>query len=196
MWYMAVCAERRATLLFEIGQISEETLGDKPRAVESYKQILEINAKDGEAARRLEALYDELGRPDERSAILESLIEQGATNPQLVDDLLDYSSSTEAMGKNVGDDLAEGKPTLPLIHAMQHASVADRDLLSGAIRSGGLDKINEVMAIIKSTDSLDYTSQRATAEAEKAKTALFALPASVYKEAMITLADFSVQRAY
>jgi len=115
---------------------------------------------------------------------------------QLVDDLLDYSSSTEAMGKNVGDDLAEGKPTLPLIHAMQHASVADRDLLSAAIRSGGLDKINEVMAIIKSTDSLAYTSQRAAAEAEKAKAALSALPASVYKEAMITLADFSVQRVY
>ena len=115
---------------------------------------------------------------------------------QLVDDLLDYSSSSEAMGKNVGDDLAEGKPTLPLIHAMQHATPADRDLLAEAIRSGGLDKINEVMAIIESTDSLAYTSQRASAEAEKAKLALSVLPGSVYKDAMITLADFSVLRAY
>ena len=115
---------------------------------------------------------------------------------QLVDDLLDYSSSSEALGKNVGDDLAEGKPTLPLIHAMQHASPKDQKLLREAIRSGGLDKINEVIAIIESTESLAYTSQRAFTEAEKAKEALSSLPHSVYKDAMITLADFSVQRAY
>ncbi|MFW2438085.1 MAG: octaprenyl diphosphate synthase [Arenicellales bacterium] len=115
---------------------------------------------------------------------------------QLVDDLLDYSSNTEALGKNVGDDLAEGKPTLPLIHAMQHAAAADRDLLSAAIQSGGLEKINEVIAIIESTGSLAYTSQRASAEAEKAKLALSPLPQSAYKDAMMILADFSVQRAY
>jgi len=115
---------------------------------------------------------------------------------QLVDDLLDYSSSAEALGKNVGDDLAEGKPTLPIIHAMQHATSAERDLLSEAIRSGGLNKINEVIAIIESTGSLAYTSQRASAEAEKAKQALSPLPQSAYKEAMMVLADFSVQRVY
>lgn len=115
---------------------------------------------------------------------------------QLVDDLLDYSSSSEALGKNVGDDLSEGKPTLPLIHAMQHAGEKDKKTLSEAIRSGGLDKIDEVIAIIESTDSLAYTSRRASAEAEKAKQALSLLPNSVYKDAMMTLADFSVQRAY
>jgi octaprenyl-diphosphate synthase len=115
---------------------------------------------------------------------------------QLVDDLLDYSSSSETLGKNVGDDLAEGKPTLPLIHAMQHAGEADRTLLSEAIRSGGIEKIDEVLAIIESTGSLAYTSQRATAEAEKARNALSVLPNSAYKDAMLTLADFSVQRAY
>jgi len=115
---------------------------------------------------------------------------------QLVDDLLDYSSSSEALGKNVGDDLSEGKPTLPLIHAMQYAASSDRDLLSAAIRSGGLEKINEVIAIIESTGSLAYTSQRASAEAEKAKQALSPLPQSAYKDAMMILADFSVQRAY
>jgi len=115
---------------------------------------------------------------------------------QLVDDLLDYSSSSEALGKNVGDDLAEGKPTLPIIHAMQHATSTERDLLSEAIRSGGLDKINEVIAIIESTGSLAYTSQRASAEAEKAKQALSPLPQSAYKDALMILADFSVQRVY
>ena len=174
-------------------------------------QLLNINEPDIS-----EQQYDEVIRA--KTAILfeaaarigavisdqDEIIEQSLANYgqhlgvafQLVDDLLDYSSSSEAMGKNVGDDLAEGKPTLPLIHAMQHASAADRDLLSTAIQSGGLDKINQVMAIIESTDSLSYTSQRASAEAEKAKQALTVLPDSVYKEAMITLADFSVLRAY
>ncbi len=115
---------------------------------------------------------------------------------QLVDDLLDYSSSSEALGKNVGDDLAEGKPTLPLIHAMQHAGTAERELLSEAIRTGGRDKINEVIAIIESTGSLAYTSDRASTEAEKAKKALAPLPQSAYKDAMMVLADFSVQRVY
>ncbi len=115
---------------------------------------------------------------------------------QLVDDLLDYSSSSEALGKNIGDDLAEGKPTLPLIHAMQHAAASDRDLLSTAIRSGGLEKISEVIAIIESAGSLAYTSQRASAEAEKAKQALAPLPPSSYNDAMMILADFSVQRVY
>ena len=115
---------------------------------------------------------------------------------QLVDDLLDYSSSSETLGKNVGDDLAEGKPTLPLIHAMQYADAADRTLLSEAIRSGGIEKIDEVLAIIESTGSLEYTSQRATVEAEKARSALSVLPESAYKDAMLTLADFSVQRVY
>jgi octaprenyl-diphosphate synthase len=162
---------------------------------ENYDAV--IRAKTAilfEAAARIGGVIAE--QNDEVEQALASYGQHLGVAFQLVDDLLDYSSSSEAMGKNVGDDLAEGKPTLPLIHAMQHATAADRDLLREAIRSGGLDKINEVMAIIESTGSLAYTSLRASAEAEKAKDAISVLPKSAYKEAMITLADFSVQRAY
>jgi octaprenyl-diphosphate synthase len=147
-----------------------------------------------EAAARIGGVISEQSRTVEQS--LASYGQHLGVAFQLVDDLLDYSSSSEALGKNVGDDLAEGKPTLPLIHAMQHATVKDKKTLSEAIRSGGLDKIDEVIAIIESTKSLTYTSQRASAEAEKAKQAISVLPNSVYKDAMVTLADFSVQRAY
>ena len=115
---------------------------------------------------------------------------------QLVDDLLDYSSSSETLGKNIGDDLAEGKPTLPLIHAIRHGSASDSEMIREAIRTGGLDRIDDVIAVIESTDSLTYTAQCASAEAELAKQALAPLPDSDYKDAMLTLADFSVQRAY
>ena len=115
---------------------------------------------------------------------------------QLVDDLLDYSSSSETLGKNIGDDLAVGKPTLPLIHAIRHGSASDSEMIREAIRTGGLDRIDDVIAVIESTDSLTYTAQRASAEAELAKQALAPLPDSEYKDAMLTLADFSVQRAY
>ena len=147
-----------------------------------------------EAAARIGAVIS-----DQDSGIEQALASYGqhlGVAFQLVDDLLDYSSSSETLGKNVGDDLAEGKPTLPLIHAMQYADAADRTLLSEAIRSGGIEKIDEVLAIIESTGSLAYTSQRATVEAEKARSALSVLPESAYKDAMLTLADFSVQRAY
>ncbi|MCK5360637.1 MAG: octaprenyl diphosphate synthase [Gammaproteobacteria bacterium] len=162
---------------------------------ESYDAV--IRAKTAilfEAAARIGGIIAE--QNDEIEQALASYGQHLGVAFQLVDDLLDYSSSSEAMGKNVGDDLAEGKPTLPLIHAMQHATPDERDLLSAAIRSGGLDKLNEVMAIMESTASLAYTSQRASAEADKAKQALSVLPDSIYKDAMITLADFSVQRAY
>ncbi len=147
-----------------------------------------------EAAARIGGVISEQSQAVEQS--LASYGQHLGVAFQLVDDLLDYSSSSEALGKNVGDDLAEGKPTLPLIHAMQHATVKDKKTLSEAIRSGGLDKIDEVIAIIESTKSLAYTSQRASAEAEKAKQAISILPNSVYKDAMVALADFSVQRAY
>ena len=147
-----------------------------------------------EAAARIGGVISEQSQAVEQS--LASYGQHLGVAFQLVDDLLDYSSTSEALGKNVGDDLAEGKPTLPLIHAMQHATVKDKKTLREAIRSGGLDKIDEVIAIIESTKSLAYTSQRASAEAEKAKQAISILPNSVYKDAMMTLADFSVQRAY
>jgi octaprenyl-diphosphate synthase len=113
---------------------------------------------------------------------------------QLIDDALDYGRHNPALGKNVGDDLAEGKPTLPLIHALRHGSAAQVALIRGAIKEGGLGKIEEVIGAIESTGSIAYTARRADEEAAQAMQALDAVPDSPCKQALYDLARFSVHR--
>jgi octaprenyl-diphosphate synthase len=113
---------------------------------------------------------------------------------QLIDDALDYKSTQEELGKNLGDDLAEGKPTLPLIYSIQQASKSEVKIIKNAIKDGNRDAFNEVYAIVKSTNAITYTEKRAGEEAQKAIDALTPLPDSEFKEAMIMLANFSVQR--
>lgn len=115
---------------------------------------------------------------------------------QLVDDVLDYSATADEMGKNVGDDLAEGKPTLPLIRAMRQGSAQQSKLIRKAIKEGGRDNIDQVMAAIESTDAIAYTARKAREEADLAIECLQALAPSVYADALKTLADFSVSRTY
>ena len=113
---------------------------------------------------------------------------------QLIDDALDYSASADELGKNLGDDLAEGKETLPLIHAMRNGSEAERALIRKAILDGGLDQMHEIQAIIHSTGALDYTERKAREAANKAIAVLSDIPDSEYREALVSLAAFSVQR--
>lgn len=113
---------------------------------------------------------------------------------QLVDDALDYDSSNDEIGKNIGDDLAEGKPTLPLIQAMKQTSEENRARLADIIENGGLDQIDYVMRIIGESGAIAYTQQLARAEAELAKKALAGLPDTAYRQALADLADFSVAR--
>ncbi|WP_280548390.1 MULTISPECIES: octaprenyl diphosphate synthase [unclassified Halomonas] len=113
---------------------------------------------------------------------------------QLIDDLLDYQGDAEAMGKNVGDDLAEGKPTLPLIKAMVAGTPAQRDLVRQAIREGGLEHLDEVLAIVRDTGALDYTRARAEEMADKALAQLDALPESPFRDSMAQLARLAVDR--
>ncbi|MCK5696841.1 MAG: polyprenyl synthetase family protein [Gammaproteobacteria bacterium] len=115
---------------------------------------------------------------------------------QLIDDVLDYSANSEEMGKNVGDDLAEGKPTLPLIYAMAHGSDTQAHLIKNAIEQGGLDEIEAITQAIETTGALDYTRNIAKQEAQQAITQLAYIPDSEYKEAMITLANFSIERSF
>jgi octaprenyl-diphosphate synthase len=115
---------------------------------------------------------------------------------QLVDDVLDYSSSSETIGKNIGDDLAEGKPTLPLIRAMSMGDKAHAETIREAILNGGRDNIQEVMKAIESTDAIEYTAHRARQEADLALSMLQNIPESEYKDALVNLAEFSVNRAF
>lgn len=113
---------------------------------------------------------------------------------QLVDDALDYNSSNDDIGKNIGDDLAEGKPTLPLIQAMKSADASQRKRLREVIENGGLEEIEFVMEMIHSSHAIQYTEQLAQTEANLAKTALESIPASPYRDALASLANFAVAR--
>lgn len=115
---------------------------------------------------------------------------------QLVDDALDYSATSAALGKNIGDDLAEGKPTLPLIHALKHGNAEQRTLIRSAIENGGIEQLALITAAIESTGGLKYTARRAREEADLAKNALAAFADSPYKQALSELADFAVARTH
>ena len=113
---------------------------------------------------------------------------------QLVDDALDYNSSNQDIGKNIGDDLAEGKPTLPLIQAIKKSDDETAKTLRHVIETGGLEQIDLVMQAIEASGAITYTLEMALQEAEQAKEALSIFPESPYREALAALADFSVAR--
>ena len=112
---------------------------------------------------------------------------------QLVDDVLDYRSNPSERGKNLGDDLAEGKPTLPLIHALRHGTEQQRAIIRDAIQRGGLTQLDPVVTAIEATGGLEYTARLAREHAARAKAALAALPDSRYRDGLVALAVFSVE---
>lgn len=113
---------------------------------------------------------------------------------QLIDDVLDYTGSSATMGKNVGDDLAEGKPTLPLIHTMQHGSAADRELITRAITSGGLDQLDTIIAAVQASGALDYTREKASACIDTALKCLDCLPDNQYRTGLAQVAEAALNR--
>jgi len=113
---------------------------------------------------------------------------------QLIDDALDYQGDSGELGKNVGDDLAEGKPTLPLIHALVHADADSAAMIRGAIEQGGTELQEPILAAVERSGGLEYTATLAGREAGKAEEALAALPASRYRDALAGLARFAVSR--
>jgi octaprenyl-diphosphate synthase len=115
---------------------------------------------------------------------------------QLVDDALDYDAKPEELGKNIGDDLAEGKPTLPLIYAMAHGSAAERHMIREAVETGGTQNLTSIQLAIETSGGLRYTAERARAEADAALAALAALPQSKYREGLSGLAQFAVNRRF
>lgn len=115
---------------------------------------------------------------------------------QLIDDVLDYTAQEDEMGKKAGDDLAEGKPTLPLLHAMWNADESNAALIRSAIENAdGMQHFDAILAIMHKHGSIEYTRMCAVEQAQKAKDALVAIPESQYKDALLGLADLSVNRA-
>lgn len=168
---------------------------DADTTEENYLEVIHHKtAKLFEAAGRLGAVINQ-SSPEIEQAMADYAMHLGSAF-QLVDDLLDYSESSESIGKNIGDDLAEGKPTLPLIFAMSHGSKQQESIVREAIEQGQRDKIDEIITIIKETGAIDYTAQAAQKEIEKAKDALSIINDNPYKEALISLADFALHRSY
>lgn len=167
---------------------------DPDTTEERYREVIECKtAKLFEAASLLGAVL--AGRPDLEQALAEYGMRFGQAF-QLIDDALDYSASSAEIGKNIGDDLAEGKPTLPLIHALRQGNAEQVALIRRAIEQGGRDSIDAVIKAIESTDAIGYTARLARQEATQAIAALAVLPESPYKDALISLANFAVDRTY
>jgi octaprenyl-diphosphate synthase len=108
--------------------------------------------------------------------------------------VLDYSGNAEEIGKNLGDDLAEGKPTLPLIYAMQHGTPEQAAVIRAAIEQGDINRFAEVLEIVQKTGALDYTRQQAQREADLATAQLAHLPDTQYKQSLVKLAQLAATR--
>ena len=147
-----------------------------------------------EASTQLGAVVTKQARPVEDAMAAYGL--HLGTAFQLVDDILDYTADAQAMGKNVGDDLAEGKPTLPLINAIERSDGDDKAVLVDAITNASRDNLESVLSIIEKTGSLAYTARVAREQAKLAQDCLVVLPDSKYKTALSQLAEFSVERTF
>lgn len=162
---------------------------------ENYLQVIRYKtAKLFEAATRLGAILCSVTPAEEESMAAYGM--HLGTAFQLTDDMLDYSGDYHDTGKNLGDDLAEGKPTLPLIYAMKTGSEKQVTIVRNAIKQGGEESLQAVLDVIQKTDALDYTRQKAEAESSMASAAISSLPNSNYKECLLQLATFAVARNY
>ena len=156
----------------------------------SYLHVIHCKtAKLFEAAMRLGAILSGAGEATEQAAAQYGM--HLGTAFQLVDDVLDYSGDEQETGKNLGDDLAEGKPTLPLIYAMQHGDARQSALVRAAIVHGDIAQFADVLEVIKQTGALEYTRQQAQHESDAACMALTVLPDTNYKQSLLQLADFA-----
>ena len=166
---------------------------DPDTTEESYRQVIyRKTARLFEAGPQIAAVL--AGRTGDDEAAMIDYGRNLGTAFQLIDDALDFDASPEELGKNLGDDLAEGKATLPLIYAMRAGNDAERNLIRNAILEGGIDDFQSVQAVIESTGALQYTAARAQEAADLAIGALSEIPDSDFKDALITIADFSIRR--
>ena len=194
MKVMEVLAE--ATNIIAEGEVLQLlNIHDAGTDEQQYLRVVRFKtAKLFEAACRAGAIIGNASAKDEE-AIASYGMHLG-TAFQLIDDVLDYSGEIGETGKNVGDDLAEGKPTLPLIHALRHGNESERSTIRSAIEHGGHDQMSAVVAAIQSTGALAYTREQAHREARAAEAAIAHLKDSVYRDALLQLCVFAVERRY
>ena len=168
---------------------------DPDLAVSDYLRVIRYKtAKLFEASARLGAVISNASHDIE-----EACADYGrslGTAFQLVDDLLDYQGETQELGKNVGDDLREGKPTLPLLIAMERGTEQQRALIRHAIEHGEVQRLAEIVTIVRDTGALELTREAARTEADKARQCAHRLPASIYREALLELCVRSVDRSF
>jgi octaprenyl-diphosphate synthase len=168
-------------------------MGDPEVDQHRYMQVIENKtAKLFEAACRLAAIIS--GQSQEIESALAVYGNRLGSAFQIADDVLDYTGVADTMGKNAGDDLAEGKPTLPLIFARERCNDKERELLDTAIRNGGIDDLGSILKIIEKTDSLNSAMEIAREQAIEARMAIGNLPESPWRTALEQLADYSVNR--
>jgi octaprenyl-diphosphate synthase len=166
---------------------------DPDTSEEDYQQVIyRKTAKLFEAGAQIAAVLADRDPGDEASMIRYG--QDLGTAFQLIDDALDYNASADELGKNLGDDLAEGKATLPLIHAMRVGNEAQRELIRAAILEGGLGQMDQVQEIIHSTGALEYTIRKARNAANSAIARLDDIPDSEYRQTLMSLARLAIQR--
>ncbi|MBT8080999.1 MAG: octaprenyl diphosphate synthase [Gammaproteobacteria bacterium] len=192
MHVMRILAD--ATNTIAAGEVQQlMNVHDPDTSEDDYQQVIyRKTARLFEAGAQIAAILAGRSAQDETA-----MIEYGrhlGTAFQLVDDALDYEASAEELGKNLGDDLAEGKPTLPLIYAMREGSETQRELIRNAILEGGLEQLDDIRDVIRATGALEYTAMRARAAADAAIATLTGLPENDYRQALISLAGFAIQR--
>lgn len=186
-----------ATNIIAEGEVLQLMNCNDPDTTEdSYMKVIYCKtAKLFEAATRLAAV---IAKQDDVTEL--AMLNYGkhlGTAFQLVDDIMDYTADAQEMGKNVGDDLAEGKPTLPLLYAMKHANEQQSLMIRNAIEHGdGMDNLDDILAAMKQTGALVYTQEKAEEEADKAISAIAILPESEYKQALISLAHIAANRTH
>lgn len=190
---MEVLAE--ATNVIAEGEVLQlMNMHDPDISVADYLRVIEYKtAKLFEASARLGAVISDA--PAEIEEACASYGRAIGTAFQLIDDLLDYEGSTAELGKNIGDDLREGKPTLPLLVAMQRGTPEQSALIREAIVHGEVERMPQIIEIVKATGALQATREAAEAQADVAKRCLDALPASQWREAMLELLSDSIKRS-
>ena len=205
---------RSFQLMVQVGHMRiMDVLADATNAIAEGEVLQLMNCNDPETSEQnyLDVIYRKTAKLFEAGmligailagqtrAVEDSLVEYGRKLGcafQLVDDALDYGAGNAELGKNIGDDLAEGKPTLPLIYALKKAPAEEQIIIRKAIMEGGLDDIDRIATTIRTTGALAYTARLAEKAAQEAIAALNPLPDSEHKESLVQLARFAVERQY